>query len=93
MYDVVQGDDVGVLELLEQRRLADGRERRALFLLQADLLQGNHLVRKAGKGIKREREKKKSRAMFVSMKDVTTTGIEEGSVRPGTLMLLVGDEG
>ncbi len=49
MDDVVEGDDVGVLELLEQRRLPDGRERRPLLLLQADLLQSHNLVGQAGK--------------------------------------------
>ena len=47
MDDVVEGDDVGVLQLLEERGLPDGREGRALLLLQPDLLQGNHLVRQA----------------------------------------------
>ena len=41
--DVVQGDDVGVAQLLQQARLADGREGGALLLLQPDLLQGHHL--------------------------------------------------
>ena len=47
--DVVEGDDVGVLQLLEERGLPDGREGRALLLLQADLLQGDHLLRQADK--------------------------------------------
>ena len=49
MYDVVQGDDVCVLELLEQGCLSYGGEGSALLLLQADLLQGNHLVGQTGK--------------------------------------------
>ena len=53
VYDVVQGDDVGVFELLEQRGLPDGREGGALLLLKTDLLQGDDLVRKA---LKRERK-------------------------------------
>ena len=44
MNDVVQRDDVGVLQLLEERGLPDGREGRTLLLLQADLLQGDDLV-------------------------------------------------
>ena len=31
--DVVQGDDVGVLQLLQERRLTDSRERGSLLLL------------------------------------------------------------
>ena len=31
--NVVEGDDVGVFELLQERRLPDGSERRALLLL------------------------------------------------------------
>ena len=37
VHDIVQRDDVGVLELLEQRDLADRRARRALLVLQSDL--------------------------------------------------------
>jgi len=37
--DVVEGDDVGVLELLEQGGLADRGARRALLMLQPDLLE------------------------------------------------------
>lgn len=44
VHDVVQRDDVGVLQVLEQGRLPDGRERRALLLLQPDLLERHHLV-------------------------------------------------
>ena len=48
--DVVQRDNVGVLQLLEERCLSNGREGSALLLLQADLLQGDHLVRQAERG-------------------------------------------
>ena len=41
--DVVEGDDVGVLELLEEAGLPDGGERGALLFLQPDLLEGHHL--------------------------------------------------
>jgi len=44
MDDVVEGDDVGVLQLLQQGRLPDGREWGALLLLQSDLLESDHLV-------------------------------------------------
>ena len=37
VHDVVQGDDVRVLELLEKRDLADRRARRALLVLEPDL--------------------------------------------------------
>lgn len=49
VHDVVQRDDVGVLEVLEQRCFSDGREGSALLLLQADLLEGDHLVGQAGR--------------------------------------------
>lgn len=49
MYDVVECDDVGVLQLLEEGGLPDGREGGALLLLETDLLQGHHLVRQAGR--------------------------------------------
>lgn len=42
--DVVKGDDVCVLQLLQERRLSDGSEWSALFLLKAYLLQRNNLV-------------------------------------------------
>ena len=42
--DVVEGHDVGVLQVLQQTRLPDGREGGPLLLLQPDLLQRHHLV-------------------------------------------------
>lgn len=42
--NVVQRDDVGVFQLLEQRGLSDCGEGGALLLLQTDLLQRHHLV-------------------------------------------------
>ena len=42
--DVVQRHDVGVPQLLQQTRLADGGEGCALLLLQPDLLERHHLV-------------------------------------------------
>ena len=48
MDDVVEGDDVGVLQLLQERSLPDGRERGSLLLLQPDLLQSHDLVGQAG---------------------------------------------
>ena len=45
--DVVQGNDVGVLQLLQQAGLPDGGEGGALLLLQSDLLQSHRLLRQA----------------------------------------------
>ena len=44
MYDVVQGDNVGVLQVLEKTGLSNGCEGCALLLLQPDLLERHHLV-------------------------------------------------
>jgi len=41
--DVVEGDDVGVFELLEERGLPDCGERRPLLFLQTDFLQRHRL--------------------------------------------------
>ena len=41
--DVMEGDDVGVLELLQEAGLPDGGEGGALLFLQPDLLEGHHL--------------------------------------------------
>ncbi len=49
--DVMEGDDVDVLEFLEQGGLADGGERRALLLLEPDFLQRHHLLHQAEKRI------------------------------------------
>ena len=43
----MQGDNVAVLQLLEERGLSDGREGRALLFLKTNLFQGNDLVRQA----------------------------------------------
>ena len=42
--DVVQGDDVGVLQVLQKRDLSNGRARGSFFMLQANLLQCYQLV-------------------------------------------------
>ena len=42
--DVVEGHDVGVLQVLQETRLSDGREGGSLLLLQPDLLQSHHLL-------------------------------------------------
>ena len=47
VYDVVQDDDVGVLQLLQQAGLPDGGEGGSLLLLKPDLLQRHRLLRQA----------------------------------------------
>ena len=45
MYDVMQSDDVGVLQLAEQRDLPNRCARRTLLVLQPDLLQRHQRAR------------------------------------------------
>lgn len=71
--------DVGVSEVFEQRNFAYGRARSALLVLQADLLQGDEIVRQSGlafvhRGVRSlEKRKNEARASHDSISTCDTS--------------------
>ena len=54
MDDVMKSDNVGVLQVLEEGDLSDGRARSTFFVLQTNLLQSYQLVCDTGRVIKKK---------------------------------------